>query len=192
MTTALSRLSLLCLLTFLCVELQAQAIGIRHIPLDWSDFQSSKPLGSRHAAAHISYALEYHLQGKGNQLNFNTRFKILKDKSWVDTKKLRGVNTSDREALLMHERGHLLIGLMYYNQLQKAFDALEYTGNIEGKARRTFNKMYRKMNRYNKKYDKKTAHGMDKHQQDVWIRRLMKAINKDYTLQKLRSTLQGH
>lgn len=169
------------------LDVQGQKITQMDVSLNWSDFQSANRLGSRHAAAHISYAMEYSFRSSGNGIEFTTQFRILRDKSWLDRERFKTLDKDEKDRLLEHEQGHLIIGLIYFNQLREAFSESSYSGNIKRKARRTFNKLHRKMNRYNRKYDKKTAHGATEKIQRHWNKRLLKQLNDHYSYPELRA-----
>ena len=185
------RLILLFLISIPCLSLKAQDIRFEDIPLQWSDFKSAKSFGSRHAMAHVSYALEYQMHSKENILDYTTNFRILPLKSWVDHEKLRKQSPENQERLLNHERGHLVIGLIYYQELQSAFQEEDFQGNVKRQMRKVFNRIYRKMRRFNKRYDKKTEHGVSAAAQRVWQKRLLKTLNTHYDIHSLQTTLQS-
>jgi len=168
----------------------AQVIQLDDIPLGWKDFQGKEASRSKHTAAHISLALGYGFRGipissNKHRLSFTTKIALLREKSWINQPLFARLEPREQQTLLGHEKGHLMIGLIYYKTLKQAFDKGKYKGNIKRKVHRTFNKINAKMNRYHKAYDKKTNHGSLKDEQQRWNRRLLKQLNEQYSLHEL-------
>src|SRR5690606_25469948 len=169
----------------------AQKIELDDIPIGWNDFQGTKAPRAEHTAAHISFGISYGytsipITRNKHKLAFRTKINLLRDKSWLNRDTYARLNPQKRQNLLNHEKGHFIIGLIYYKELVQAFNKREYTGNIKRQTRHTFNKINSKMDRYNNEYDKDTKHGSARDKQQQWNNRLLKQLNQQYSRKELR------
>ena len=178
---------LICLLPSSAGMLRAQEITMDHIRLTWDDFQGPRRMVSGHSAAHISYTMEYKMKSSAEKTVFEPRFYILREKSWVNRKTVGQLTPSAENELLTHEKGHLIIGALYFKELERSLGKLSYSKRIKHKARRSFNKVHRKMRRFNKRYDKKTSHGASKASQQQWNKKLLSELNNVYSLKEFKA-----
>ncbi|TDQ10310.1 DUF922 domain-containing protein [Pedobacter metabolipauper] len=76
------------------------------------------------------------------------------------------------DALLNHEQGHLLIGFIIGNKIEKLMSEFIYTADFQGEVRYKFQEYERRLSELHNEYDTATNHSTYKDAQKEWDKKL--------------------
>lgn len=175
----ISRFCLLILL-FAFQNTSAQKVFIRGEegarPLTWNDFT-----GTPDEASPFFARTYWTSNFKFNGVRYNGEAALLDgfefelylnpQGSWVKT----GKQTDD---LLKHEQGHFNIGLLYMHEALKKMNAASFTrGGYQAEIQTLLGDLHKKYVEMGDRYDKETAHSVNKVEQQKWDAFFSKELN---------------
>ncbi|WP_157273909.1 hypothetical protein [Pedobacter sp. BAL39] len=90
------------------------------------------------------------------------------------------VPSEEIEYVLNHERGHLVIGFICANKLEKIISGGTWSKNFRKEIHEEYLKQLKKISRLHDEYDEGTRHGVWKKEQAKWDRRLRELFINTY------------
>jgi len=97
--------------------------------------------------------------------------------SFFDTKK---VDAKQIPHLLEHERGHLIVGYITANRIEKELSALTYSADYPREVKKRFDDIERNLSYLHGEYDAGTNHSTDGNNQKKWNLKLKKMFEETY------------
>ncbi len=149
----------------ICVEAQSQRSQLiywsRERKLQWSDFRYREPISSYSATATTAISISVDPYEEDHLPNYQVTFRFNRSLSWT--------NDSTSHELLGHEQCHFDIYELYARRIRAKILELRAAG-VEEKEAYT-NEITRLVNEckvFQKEYDKQTAHGVLRTNQESW------------------------
>lgn len=151
------------------------------IALSWSDFTPRQSMpDARTASIYIHNAFSWESSGRADQLTIQLKSALTTDrsKSMVKAAFLKNASLEEKEALLNHEKAHLVIAYLkqYWLQdtlLRAPLDLQNYKSQI----RQINSYLNRKADSLNAAYDKATKHSLIIEAQKTWEDKLLNMLN---------------
>lgn len=166
-------------------KVQAQQFSIEDIPLTWKDFTVKEGFRSHPYSAKIFTQTQ---PGKYKVKEHNIKFEVVlyvdNDKSWVKEEFIKKSNKEDKEKLLSHEKGHLIIALIKLRQLESDLKKFPYSRNYKKEMDSIFKACYSQTHLMNETYDNETNHMLIADKQQEWIKKLLQQLNELYAEDK--------
>ena len=158
---------------------QAQkAFTMDDIPLEWSQFtRTHQTIVRQHGAALIGlnsqYSWESQTKGAQTIIDFTTVLSVKKETSQVSSVFLRNASQAEKDNLLNHEKGHLIIGLIKNLWIEDTLKRHPFTTQFKKELRAVYSAVEEKANILNTQYDEETMHSLNTDQQKEWEKRLL-------------------
>jgi hypothetical protein len=169
---------------FFPLGLIAQKITMESVPLHWSDFRLSE---NQHLpyTAHISTNIRYKVSSKiesGNILYLLSSESLIdRSSSTVSKDFIENASLADREKLLYHEKGHLIISYIHHKKFQDLIKAYKFKGPLKREVDSLFSAMINDMKEMDRNYDLETRHGINSSQGE-WEKILLSQLNGLYNI----------
>lgn len=159
----------------------ANAQGYRQLTA--SDFQgkvdSKSPFVSQ-----VKLRIGYHSTILKREDSYHVTFHVFLDvnpgESWIKFDKIK--SSEMLSEVLNHEQGHFKIGFLMQRELINRLNARKYTSHYKQEAATLFNKISRKYQTMQLKYDTETDHMRNQKQQAIWDGKLNRSIGNVKTL----------
>jgi len=151
------------------------------IELEWNDFKISNTLNNNYTAkvaVNHKCEISYQLNTKEVSIILNSAVKLDKLNSKVDKTFLKKANNEEKIKLLEHEKGHILISILYQYKLMEAFETYKFSNNYKEEVRNLVGKITQEKEEMNQLYDLETDHHRNQEAQKKWDEELWSAINK--------------
>jgi hypothetical protein len=158
-------------------------VAIEDIPLTWSDFLITRDKFNNAAAAIVSTRIEYRItpriiNGKTNYF-LTTQCSIDRAGTKVQQSFIDNANKAEHQQILNHEKGHLMIALIYHKRFQEKLEAYNFTGAMIEEAYQLYGEINKQIREANILYDQHTNHGIN-NQQSQWQDSLLTELKKLY------------
>lgn len=175
-------LSLLFALSLNLVQAQARPWNWNDIDLSWSDFSPRQAMpDQRTASIYVHNAFGWESSSRGGQVIIQLRSEITtkRDKSIVKASFIKKASKEDKQALLQHEKGHLLIAYLKQYWLQDTLSRAALTlNNYKAEIRNINHYLNQKADALNAAYDKETRHSLIAEAQKAWEDKLLGLLNQ--------------
>jgi len=167
----MKRLTLSILLFLHLSIVSAQKFTIKDIPLYWSDFNQGKQSnGSYTATTYTSINKNYARlrDGDENILYLNLHLFINRGASSVDNNFLNAAQPGDKDALLNHEKCHLIISLFYFKKMKDSIGNQHFSVRYKIEIDSIVHYFFNQIDLTNITYDADTNHGLSTNRQLIW------------------------
>lgn len=175
-------LSLLFALSLSLVQAQSRPWNWEDIDLSWSDFSPRQTMpDQRTASIYVHNAFGWESSSRPDQVIIQLRSEITtkQDKSIVKASFLKKASEEDKQALLRHEKGHLLIAYLKQYWLQDTLLRAPLTlSNYKAEIRSINHYLNQKADALNAAYDKDTRHSLIVEAQKTWEEKLLDMLNQ--------------
>lgn len=175
-------LSLLFTLSLSYAQAQSGSWDWDDIDLSWSDFSPRQTMpDQRTASIYVHNAFGWESSGRVEQIIVKLRSEVTTDrsKSMVKASFIKNASAAEKEALLKHEKGHLLIAYLKQFWLQDTLLRAPLTiNNYKAEIRSINNYLNKKADSLNTAYDKATRHSLIPEAQKVWEDKLLNMLNR--------------
>lgn len=175
-------LSLLFTLSLSLVQAQSRPWTWEDIDLTWSDFTPSQTMpDQRTASIYVHNAFGWESSGRSDQVIIQVRSELTtnRNKSIVKSSFIKNASAEDKQALLKHEKGHLVVAYLKQYWLQDTLLRAPLTiTNYKAAIRNINNHLNQKADALNIAYDKETRHSIDEEAQKEWEDKLMDMLNQ--------------
>jgi hypothetical protein len=166
-------------------KLHAQQISIEDIPLTWKDFIVKEGFRNHPYSAKIyTHVQPGNYKLKDSKIKFEVELLVDNDKSWVKEEFIKKSDKNVKEKLLSHEKGHLIIALIKFKQLENDLTKFPYSRNFKKEIDSIFKACYSQIQLINETYDNETNHMQIVEQQQEWIKKLLQQLNELYVEEK--------
>ncbi len=163
----------------------AQRFTIEDIPLKWNDFTAKEGFRNHPYDAKIYTQIQPgNYKRKGDKITFGAELFVDKEKSWVKEEFMEKSNKEVKEKLLSHEKGHLIIALIEFKQLETNLARFPYSRNYKKEMDSIYKACYHQLQLVNDTYDNETNHMKITDKQEEWIKKLLKQLNELYAEDK--------
>lgn len=169
-----------CIAFFFSVN--AQKFNLDSIHLSWDDFSVVGDSSTFYPhSAYIYTYLPYKWRMKQNDtvtsIVFQSEVRVVKEKSWVRKAFLDTATNIKAQELLDHEKGHLIIALIYHKKLLVALTEYPFTRKRKKEIKRIYRNILKSLSEANEMYDRETSHMANEEQQRIWINKLLEEFN---------------
>lgn len=175
-------LSLLFALSFNLVQAQSRPWNWEDIDLSWSDFSPRQKMpDQRTASIYVHNAFGWESSSRREQVIIQLRSEITtnRDKSIVKASFMKNASAAEKQALLQHEKGHLLIAYLKQFWLQDTLLRAPLTlNNYKAEIRSINHYLNQKADSLNAAYDKATRHSLIAEAQKTWEDKLLGQLNQ--------------
>jgi hypothetical protein len=167
--------------------LHAQRFSLEDVPLSWKNFIRKKGFGKHPYDAKIYTYFPYRYEVKNNstELLITIEIKVDNEKSWVKDEFFKKASNEESQALLNHEKGHLMIAMIHARKLQRLFAQHQFT---KKQLKIQFDSLSSMINTecdsLDLLYDEETNHMRIKDKQIEWTNKLLLQLNELYTNDK--------
>lgn len=166
-------------------KVHAQQIPIENIPLTWKDFTVKEVFRNHPYSAKIFTQIQPgKYKQKDNKIKFEVVLYVDNNKSWVKEEFIKKSNKEDKEKLLSHEKGHLIIALIKFKQLENDLTKFQYSRNYKKEMDSIFKACQSQTQLMNETYDNETNHMLIVDKQQEWIKNLLQQLNELYAEDK--------
>lgn len=175
-------LSILFLFNLISVQAQSRPFTWEDINLSWSDFTPRQTMpDQRTASIYVHNAFSWESSSRSDQVIIQLRSELTtnRDKSIVKASFIKNASAADKQALLKHEKGHLVIAYLKQYWLQDTLLRAPLTlTNYKAEIRNINNYLNKKADALNMAYDKATRHSLIEEAQKEWEDKLMDMLNQ--------------
>lgn len=151
------------------------------INLSWADFSPRQSMpDQRTASIYIHNAFGWESSGRAEQIIIRLRSEVTTDrnKSIVKASFLKNASAAEKQALLRHEKGHLLVAYLKQFWLQDTLLRAPLTiNNYKAEIRSINNYLNQKADSLNAAYDQATRHSLIAEAQKEWEDQLLGMLN---------------
>lgn len=160
----------------------AQPFVIDDIPLTWKDFTLKEGFHNHPFTAYTyTQILPYRYELKKGKIEFEQELIVNHDKSWVKEEFMEKASKEQKQQLLNHEKGHLIIALINLRQSVNTFNTFVYSSRNYKKELDSISKeSYNQLKLMNETYDSETNHMKLTDKQTEWMNNLLKQLNEWY------------
>jgi len=158
----------------------AQKFTIQDIPLYWSDFNLTSRPASNGFVARISTSLSRNYsrsKDDDNVILLNVILSINKKASCADYVFLDMEPDSSKNALLNHEKGHLIIALLHFRKMIDSLSKRHFSVRYKLEADSVMKALWNEDGAMSAFYDNDTNHGIITKRQLAWEKSLMIQFN---------------
>jgi hypothetical protein len=178
-------ISIILLLIISFNKIHAQQFSIEDIPLTWKDFTIKEGFRNHPYSAKIFTQFQPgKYKQKENKIKFEVELYVDNDKSWVKEEFIKKADKDVKEKLLSHEKGHLIIALIKFKQLENDLAKFPYSRNFKKEMDSIFKACYSQSHLINETYDNETNHMLVVDKQQEWIKKLLQQLNELYAEEK--------
>lgn len=177
------------LLNLISPSIYAQ-LTLDSIPLTWDNFSIlDGRSGTFRYSAYINtttlYECEIKKNGQRNSMVVRSEVKIRKNRSWVYKGYLDNTTAEEKQELLDHEKGHLILALIHQKILCEKIRENRLGRNPKSEIGKLYRNMRKDLSKDNKLYDKETNHMFNREKQKQWIDKLLIELNRLYNTESL-------
>lgn len=152
------------------------------IPLSWKDFTPQNGRVNGKTAA-VSINTRYSIESTSNAqqvlVKFESRMSQTRSQSYVLRSFLKDASKADQEALLKHEKGHLVSAFIKQLWLQDTLNKAKFDPDgFKKQLKDIFAAIEKRGNDLDKQYDAETNHSSIAEQQALWEDRLLRMLNE--------------
>ncbi|GEM_PF-933704 len=164
------------------VQAQSRTWDWDDINLSWSDFTPRQTMpDQRTASIYVHNAFGWESSSRGAQVIIQLRSAVTtkRDKSIVKASFIKKASKEDKQALLQHEKGHLLIAYLKQYWLQDTLLRAPLTlNNYKAEIRNINHYLNQKADALNAAYDQATRHSLIAEAQKTWEDKLLGLLNQ--------------
>lgn len=175
-------LSSLFALSLVPAQAQSRPWTWEDINLSWSDFTPRQTMpDQRTASIYIHNAFGWESSNRSDQVIIQLRSELTtkRDKSIVKASFIKNASAADKQALLRHEKGHLVVAYLKQYWLQDTLLKAPLTlTNYKAEIRNINNYLNQKADALNAAYDKETRHSLIEEAQKAWEDKLLAQLNQ--------------
>lgn len=157
-----------------------EAVNYQLIPLEWNNF--SIVSNNKNYTAKVAVAnrceIGYIMDKNKVTIELETSLKIDKKTSTVSRKFINSASLVEKNELLDHEKGHVLISVIFQYKLVEEFNKIIFTKNYKTEIRNLVQKITEDKERTNQLYDLETNHHLNKEAQIKWNTYLFEQLIK--------------
>jgi hypothetical protein len=163
----------------------SQQLTLEDIPLTWKDFTIKEGFRNHPYSAKIFTQFQPgKYKQKEHKIKFEVELYVDNDKSWVKEEFIKKADKDAKEKLLNHEKGHLIIALIKFKQLENDLSKFQYSRNFKKEMDSIFKACYSQSHLMNETYDNETNHMRITDKQEEWIKSLLQQLNELYAEDK--------
>lgn len=176
------------LLSFLTIAISANAIAQSgkmlnwsDIPLTWNDFTpiEKKQNKTANIFTNMNYKIESLSNSKEVLIQFKSTLTQVKEKSAIWSTFLKDSPKEEQNALLKHEKGHLVIAFIKQFWLQDTLEKVAFNAKTyETQMKAIYADVLKRGDALDNDYDKLTYHSTIEDQQIIWEQKLMAQLNE--------------
>lgn len=174
--------SLLLILSLNYAQAQSSQWDWDDIDLSWADFSPRQTMpDQRTASIYVHNAFGWESSGRVEQIIVQLRSEVTTDrsKSMVKASFIKNASAAEKQALLKHEKGHLLVAYLKQFWLQDTLLRAPLTiNNYKAEIRNINGYLNKKADSLNTAYDKETRHSLIPEAQKVWEDKLLNMLNR--------------
>lgn len=180
----------ICVLCLFVTSLAAQPFIIDDIPLRWKDFEVKDGFRSHPYSAKIYTYLRYEYKFEGVDAKTQTRPLVIEteltvqEQSWVKKEFISVATAEQKQALLNHEKGHLIVALICFKELQQNFSGFHFTKRFKVELDSLHKLAMAKSDSLNTLYDNETNHSVIVEKQSEWEKKLLAEVDRLYGEEK--------
>ena len=175
-------LSFLFTLSLTQVQAQSRPWTWEDINLSWSDFTPRQTMpDQRTASIYVHNAFGWESSSRSDQviIQLSSELTTKRDKSIVKASFIKNASAADKQALLRHEKGHLVVAYLKQYWLQDTLLKAPLTlTNYKAEIRNINNYLNQKADALNAAYDKETRHSLIEEAQKAWEDKLLAQLNQ--------------
>ncbi|RYD99610.1 MAG: hypothetical protein EOP54_03335 [Sphingobacteriales bacterium] len=175
-------LSLLFTSNLIQAQAQSRLWDWDDIDLSWSDFSPRQTMpDQRTASIYVHNAFGWESSGRRDQVIIQVRSELTtnREQSSVKASFIKNASREDKQALLKHEKGHLVIAYLKQYWLQDTLLRAPLTlHNYKAEIRNINNYLNQKADALNMAYDKETRHSIIEDAQKAWEDKLLGMLNQ--------------
>ncbi len=175
-------LSVLFIFNLISVQAQSRPWTWEDIDLVWSDFTPKQTMpDQRTASIYVHNAFGWESSSRSDQVIIQLRSELTtkRDKSIVKASFIKNASTADKQALLRHEKGHLVVAYLKQYWLQDTLLRAPLTlTNYKAEIRNINHFLNQKADALNMAYDKETRHSLIEEAQKEWEDKLLDMLNQ--------------
>lgn len=157
-----------------------EAVNYQLIPLEWNNFSIVN--NNKNYTAKVAVAnrceIGYIMDKNEVTIELETSLKIDKKTSTVSRKFINSASLVEKNELLDHEKGHVLISVIFQYKLVEEFNKIIFTKNYKTEIRNLVQKITEEKERTNQLYDLETNHHLNKEAQIKWNTYLFEQLRK--------------
>lgn len=175
-------LSILFIVNLVSVQAQSRPWTWEDIDLTWSDFTPKQTMpDQRTASIYVHNAFGWESKSRPGQVTIQLRSEITtnRDKSIVKASFIKSASAADKQALLRHEKGHLVVAYLKQYWLQDTLSIARLSlDNYKAEIRNINNYLNQKADALNAAYDRETRHSLIGEAQKAWEDKLLDMLNQ--------------
>jgi hypothetical protein len=138
------------------------------------------------AKIYTNTPFNWKVKNKGDKalLVISTELIVNAEKSWVKKEFLDRNQKAKTQELLNHEKGHFIIALIKFKQLENDLVKFPYSRNVKKEMDSIFKACSGQTQLINETYDTETNHMLIADKQQEWIKKLLQQLNELYAEEK--------
>ncbi len=170
----------------------AQQFTLNDVSLSWKDFTKKPGFRNHPYDAKIYTQIDYRYKVKENRegivVKTTVRQYVDKEKSWVKEAFLQKYSKEIHTLLLNHEKGHQLISLIHFKQLEEQLKSYPFSKNFKKELDSIYKAAIASNKLMDELYDAETNHMKLTDKQKEWEQKLLQQLNKLYANERRIST----